>query len=114
MYCSTEIHTYAIEEEKTIPSEYCEVFGEDGCWVYNKLVAQIINRDKHCLSFVDICFRVRMERLSEAKREHSPTCAFPQSHNCEVYLINVSPTLITVDETKTTGHKRTAISLRKR
>ena len=36
-----KIHACAVEEAKSIPAEYCEMFGEDGYWMYNQLIAHI-------------------------------------------------------------------------
>ena len=42
-----------------------------------------------------------------SKRKHDLTCAFPESHNCEVHHITFSPKFITVDKLESMGHKRT-------
>ena len=49
-----------------------------------------------------------------SKRKHDLTCAFPESHNCEVHHITFSPTFITVNKIENMGHKRTAKKLRQR
>ena len=60
-YAALKIHACAVEEVKAIPVEYQERFGEDGYWMYNLLMANIGDRDKHSLHFVNICLGVWME-----------------------------------------------------
>ena len=60
-----KIHACAVAEAKFIPAEYCKMFGEDGYWMYNQLIAHIGKRDKRCLPFVNLCLWVWMEKLTE-------------------------------------------------
>ena len=64
-YAALRIFSYAADEAKLIPQEFCEEFGEWGIGVYNELIGMIGERDKNYLPFVNMCLRTWLQHLSE-------------------------------------------------
>ena len=64
-YSALRIYSCALEESKLIPTEYVDVWGEEGYWIYKTMLDNIGERDKRSLPFVNMCLRSWMLRLLE-------------------------------------------------
>ena len=64
-YAALKIYSCALEESNLIPTEFVEVWGEDGYWVYKTMLDNIGSRERASLPFVNMCLRSWMLRLLE-------------------------------------------------
>ena len=56
-YTALKIYLCALEESNLIPTEFMEVRGEDGYWVYTTMLDNIGSRESASLPFVNMCLR---------------------------------------------------------